>query len=1151
MPDSNSRFIALKFLPGRTCDDINGIWGEDFSVASEGLEFLIDRLNEDRDSACAIKAKAIDAGRQRDEVVISTPRFRAYCFPDHKEAWSLVVKNVERSTPAEWLGDRNRGVQFITIWTSQRLDGIPYLSTLLAQIEDVAAGASPRQEFWSFWAQYLDAERKVVDDARSHPGWSYSRWRHGMNGTLEFLLENDQDIERLTIQNRGRVLLDNGESSGPTLEIRGWSAAGYLSVSPVHEPLRPEDLPPCGRLRPDWKGLRNLFIRRFDALQMLKGGNTSLPSLNRILPDGPKDHLAAQPFEPILKIDFDLDQRSAIGKALTPGTLSVVLGPPGTGKTAVIAEVAAQVARQGGRALISSQTNLAVDNALERLEHLDDVFAVRIGNPESVKLGKHLLLDHAGDRYRNRLLERSRKALTEEDGWVKGLEKVAPSDKELDAILEGVRETLRVTKEAERAAAALSSAADDAAKAAKVWQDSCDRTRRLLAEIGLGEVDLASVLQLGKKVVDRGWDAAQLSRSETQLKRAYANKSQLEEFFRLADDYDKACKQRACYESKKEALEDRIRSSKEEEQSLKDKLDRNRRIDWERRNFKGFDWFKAKFGQWKTSEYDLNEIRGKIYGYDRPGAERDLPVAMSNLSSSQHEVAGLGERITKQGAFIGVDFEPSNLIPTELSWRVQRMKGEFEQAQFIADTNGFPLLVYLSHYQPLSSLVYQQEQAEKASEASHHRLAEADARAKEAESQNQAIKEKAWLAQLRKLAQRLGARCAEALADLPGNGEDVNHAETELRDLMRSMKERTERLPRLKEVLAAYHSRLQNAGGDFDEAVLHEANVVAATCTGIAGAKKFDATFDHVLVDEAGRATPLDLLIPMGRGKTITLVGDHFQLLPMYDREVENQLTDKGELKTTLFQRVYDGAHESRKENLTYQYRMAPRICEAVSELFYKKHGVTLEPADEARTRQHPFGGRFGAIHWVKCEGPNNRAIERQGGAPGIRNKAEVDAVIHILRDIEAGLGTTPRDHPYEVGVIAMYRQQVKALEEALRTELQLKPLEEELPTGLKQRSLKIECGTVDSFQGREKDAVIVSVVETNPKKRKFFYDARRLNVALSRSRELLVIIGGIDVLGADPLSPFEEPNPLWDLRRLLLASVSASSITHEVFHAA
>jgi superfamily I DNA and/or RNA helicase len=319
--------------------------------------------------------------------------------------------------------------------------------------------------------------------------------------------------------------------------------------------------------------------------------------------------------------------------------------------------------------------------------------------------------------------------------------------------------------------------------------------------------------------------------------------------------------------------------------------------------------------------------------------------------------------------------------------------------------------------------------------------------------------------------------------------------------------------------------------------VLHEANVVAATCTGIAGAKTFDTTFDYVLIDEAGRATPLDLLIPMVRGKAITLVGDPFQLPPMYDKEIENQLTETLELKTTLFQRVFEGARESRKQVLTLQYRMPPPICHVVKELSYKSVG--LRAAGEALTRSHPFGERFGAIHWVKCKGPSNREVAGQGGAPGIRNKAEVAAAVHILRDIAKGLEKTQRAAPYLVGLIAMYRQQVKALEEAI-------------PPDLKQNSaIKIELGTVDSFQGREKDAIIVSVVATNPNRKRFFFDARRLNVALSRSKELLVIIGELDVLGARSRGPDGAHNSVWDLHSLVCGTEFASSITREVYDAA
>jgi AAA domain len=141
-----------------------------------------------------------------------------------------------------------------------------------------------------------------------------------------------------------------------------------------------------GRLRPDWQGLESQFNRRSQAFQLLKRGTTCLPSLNKILPDGVKADAPGQDFSPLVRPVYDPHQKEAIRKALVPGTLTTILGPPGTGKTDVIAEVAAQIAKRGGRVLVSSQTHLAVDNALKRLEKLDYIFAVRIGNPLSSKL---------------------------------------------------------------------------------------------------------------------------------------------------------------------------------------------------------------------------------------------------------------------------------------------------------------------------------------------------------------------------------------------------------------------------------------------------------------------------------------------------------------------------------------------------------------------------------------------------------------------------------------------------------------------------------------------------------------------------------------------------------------------------------------------
>jgi superfamily I DNA and/or RNA helicase len=96
---------------------------------------------------------------------------------------------------------------------------------------------------------------------------------------------------------------------------------------------------------------------------------------------------------------------------------------------------------------------------------------------------------------------------------------------------------------------------------------------------------------------------------------------------------------------------------------------------------------------------------------------------------------------------------------------------------------------------------------------------------------------------------------------------------------------------------------------------------------------------------------------------------------------------------------------------------------------------------------------------------------------------------------------------------------------------------------------MNVEFGTVDAFQGREKDAVIISLVGTDPNRMTFFQDFRRINVALSRARELLVIVGCADTLGQRK-TVGSVPNAVFDLNRLLQQSIAKGTASSEVFHA-
>ncbi|MEO0249450.1 MAG: AAA domain-containing protein, partial [candidate division WOR-3 bacterium] len=249
--------------------------------------------------------------------------------------------------------------------------------------------------------------------------------------------------------------------------------------------------------------------------------------------------------------------------------------------------------------------------------------------------------------------------------------------------------------------------------------------------------------------------------------------------------------------------------------------------------------------------------------------------------------------------------------------------------------------------------------------------------------------------------------------------------------------------------------------------------------------------FDLAVIDEATQATEPSALIPLIKARRAVLAGDHKQLPPtVVSREAE-----KGGLGVSLFERMI-GLHPSASALLDTQYRMRPEIMEFPARVFYDGRLVAapgLEkmrlsdllafPADNHILDDRPLvfldtGGRF-------------REKTRRG-SPSKENPGEAELVRKLVKEL-LGLGL---DH-LQVGVIAPYDDQVKLLREIL-------------PGG-------VEARTVDGFQGREKEVIILSLVRSNPVGRiGFLNDRRRLNVAITRAKRKLIVIGDARTLSSD-----------------------------------
>ena len=320
---------------------------------------------------------------------------------------------------------------------------------------------------------------------------------------------------------------------------------------------------------------------------------------------------------------------------------------------------------------------------------------------------------------------------------------------------------------------------------------------------------------------------------------------------------------------------------------------------------------------------------------------------------------------------------------------------------------------------------------------------------------------------------------------------------------------------------------------DFEELVGRSARVVAATCSTSARLSRRGPgeSFDWAIVDEAGRATVPEVLIPMAAAERVVLVGDERQLPPMVDEKAGSAARSEDErrsLSTSLFQDLLEHGEGNGEHvaGLWTQYRMHPAIGRLVSEVFYEGRVVNgIKDAERKRARWNALPG---VVNWISTSGTGKRRESRNGGS--YANSGEVDVVIRLLNRLEDGARRDGKR--LDVGVITGYSAQVALIGGRLGKNA----------TNHQWPHLTVEVATVDSFQGRECDIVIYSTVRSNKERRiGFLRDYRRINVALSRARELLVIVGDDEMM--EHASIGGARNPFSDVLQYMRANAGDCAI--------
>ena len=323
------------------------------------------------------------------------------------------------------------------------------------------------------------------------------------------------------------------------------------------------------------------------------------------------------------------------------------------------------------------------------------------------------------------------------------------------------------------------------------------------------------------------------------------------------------------------------------------------------------------------------------------------------------------------------------------------------------------------------------------------------------------------------------------------------------------------------------HSRTE-----FSRLYRSNVNLVAATCS-ICGSRDFmesysdmfggnersDMFFDVVIMDEASKATPLEMAVPLVLGKKIIVIGDHKQLPPMMDENTidsalekigKKNIAEKLQKAESQFKRLFEAAAKVRKTivaTLDTQYRMHEQIMNTIKQFYQEElaatgglkcgisetmdipdlankgsrwHGITLNPIINPSTH---------AV-WIDVHTPETYL------SPGYKNEGELKAIDLVLKALQQADGYSdfinaqqkPEDK--EIGIITFYSAQSREIKK-------------------KYKGKNYRMDVVDRFQGMERNIIIVSTVRSNLKNNiGFAKEIERINVAFSRARRLLIVVG-------------------------------------------
>lgn len=815
-------------------------------------------------------------------------------------------------------------------------------------------------------------------------------------------------------------------------------------------------------------------------------------------------------------------QKEAVRKALASNSLFLLQGPPGTGKTEVIAEMTAQFIKQGKKVLISSETHKAIDNVFDRLPKIPEIRPLRLIPSQSNKdteYSPERLVDNLYESISSRLDKR----IQQYENFTEMKNSFSEKMQELRFQYD---QLLKLEKECRSVQIKKTKLQTEVESIDFIVEERRSAKRPLQDELGQYE---GIILCIDKGAFWEDIDKAEiLSNISTKL---YEILVEYDFFFELDNE-----KIQKIYSISLDQISEEFKTIEEnsssmsveqEKASIRSKISALRDPDTD------------EIREGKKDEYDL--LRKQLISLKTMrGADNDVNYASLTVASIiPADKLSYGPSRTKI-------LQQFTDIKSKISSCVSSVRADV--GDILLELRGKIVAIdeQISENKRRKNLLLME--IEQLNEDNSY----LDFRRKQQRLRKQIVD---FFSDFEILDEYPSDDYAAAIEIITRRWRDIEYNQEVLQQ------ENKSKIPMYK-AIREYLGDVEILDEDrinYTKKLFDNANVFGMTCTSreyfsedsmrslreykLGNINVRNVGIDVVIIDEVSKSSFLDLMIPVLYGKTVIFVGDHRQLPPMYDLKhmkktdfdgLDQEVIDYDLNKqyqelyeTCFFKTLFESVPVAYKIMLDKQYRCHSDIMDVFNH-FYSTNGKGLAVglSNQNDLKNHDLEVKNNGltliephnhIYFVNC---TDYESQLDSESTSIINRQEAEVIGKLLQLINEEYGSMidkgvirkdkKKDERKSVGVICTYRDQARHIKSLIKGR--------QFINFSSKREDRLIINTVDDFQGDERDIIIVSMVR-NPRSGRsnsdFIRQFERINVALSRARCLLVVVGSMDYLNS------------------------------------